>query len=161
MKTVCKIPSLKNLGSYLKSIRKDSTSITSLDYNGKTLVDSTAKAEALNSHFKSVFTSEDQTILPDKGDSPHPSIADLDISPYGIYNLLSGLNIHKSAGPDKINATILKETREVTAPILCLIFCCSLRTGVVPKDWKQANVVPIYKRGKSPRPLKLQANISY
>ena len=61
--------------------------------------------------------------------------------------MFSSLKIHKSAGPNKINAIILKETREVTAPIRCAIFCCSLQSGIVPKDWKQANVVPVYKKG--------------
>ena len=34
--------------------------------------------------------------------------------------------------------------REVTAPLFC---ACSLQNGTVPKDCKQANVVPVYKKG--------------
>ena len=33
------------------------------------------------------------------------------------------------------------------APILQVIFQQSLDTGVVPSDWKQANVVAVYKKG--------------
>ena len=116
------------------------------------LVDPIAKANALNSHFKSIFTTEDYSCLPNKGPSPHPTIAELSISTFGIHNLLSSLNIHKSAGPDEINAIVLKETREVTAPILCAIFRCSLQNGTVPGDWKKANVVPIYKKGNRQHP---------
>ena len=115
------------------------------------LVDPIANVDALNSQ---VFTAEDQSCLPNKGQSPHSSytIADLSISTFGVQNLFSSLNIHKSAGPNKTNATILKETREVTAPIRCAIFCCSLQSGIVPKDWKQANVVPVYKKGTASIP---------
>ena len=31
--------------------------------------------------------------------------------------------------------------------LICAIFCCSLQNSSVPKDWKQANVVPVYKKG--------------
>ena len=138
---------LKKFWSFIKGLRKENTSITSLNFNGNVLVDPIAKANALNSHFKSIFTTEDYSCLPNKGPSPHPTIADLSISTFRIHNLLSSLNIHKSAGPDEINAIVLKETREVTAPILCAIFRCSLQNGTVPGDWKKANVVPIYKKG--------------
>ena len=143
---------LKKFWSFIKGLRKENTSITSLNYNGNVLVDPIAKANALNSHFKSIFTTEDYSCLPNKGPSPHPTIADLSISTFGIHNLLSSLNIHKSAGPDEINAIVLKETREVTAPILCAIFRCSLQNGTVPGDWKKANVVPIYKKGNRQHP---------
>ena len=42
----------------------------------------------------------------------------------------------------------MKETAEVTAPILKLIFERSLNTGDVPYDWRIANVTPIYKKGE-------------
>jgi len=39
----------------------------------------------------------------------------------GILTLqLQNLNIHKASGPDRISTTLLKETAEVTAPILKL-----------------------------------------
>ena len=75
----------------------------------------------------------DQSCLPNKSQSPHPSIVGLSILTYRVYNLLSDLNTHKSASPDKINTTVLKETREVTAHAN---FCCSLQSCIVPKDWK-------------------------
>ena len=42
---------------------------------------------------------------------------------------------------------ILKETSDVIAHILRVIFQLSLDTGIVPNDWKIANVVPVYKKG--------------
>ena len=54
----------------------------------------------------------------------------------------------KSPGPDDIFPRILKECREqqLDEPIT-RIFRNSLDTGIVPRPWRQANVVPIFKKG--------------
>ena len=47
------------------------------------------------------------------------------------------------------------ELHHEIAPILTLIFNLSLETGVVPIDWRKADVVPVYKKGsksKASRP---------
>jgi len=56
------------------------------------------------------------------------------------------LNIYKASGLDRISTTLLKETAEVTAPLLKLIFEKSLNTGDVPYDWRIVNVTPVYKK---------------
>ena len=58
------------------------------------------------------------------------------ISTEGILKLLNQLNINKASGG--INARVLKETSDVIAPILRIIFQFSLNTGNVPNDWKIA-----------------------
>ena len=110
------------------------------------VTDNLQKANALNSQFKSVFTEEQHGPLPDKGPSPHPVMPDIDITTSGIDALLSSLNIHKATGPDGISARVLKEMHSSIAPILKVIFDCSLNTGVVPNDWKIANVTPLLRR---------------
>ena len=72
----------------------------------------------------------------------------INITTPGIQTLLQNLNIHKASGPDRISTTLLKETAEVTASILKLIFERSLNTGDVPYDWRIANMTPIYKKGE-------------
>ena len=47
---------------------------------------------------------------------------DISITTSGIINLLRGLNIYKASGPDQISTRFLKETAEVIAPTLKLIF---------------------------------------
>ena len=46
----------------------------------------------------------------------------------------------------------MKELSEQLAPLLAHIFRSSLREGVVPEDWKRANVTPIYKKGPKADP---------
>ena len=71
---------------------------------------------------------------------------DISITTQGIENLLNDLKIHKACGPDTISARILKETSDIIAPILQIIFQISLNTGRVPTDWTTAYVTPIFKK---------------
>ncbi|KAF2348222.1 Reverse transcriptase domain [Trinorchestia longiramus] len=78
---------------------------------------------------------------------------------------LSILNLCKSTGPDGLNLRILKETAEVISEPLTNIFNRSLETGMVPEDWKRANVTPIFKKEKKQipnnyRPISLTSVIS-
>ena len=66
--------------------------------------------------------------------------------------MLLRLKPHKAPGPDNISPKILKELAHSIAPILTTIFRKSLETGVVPEDWKCANVSPIYKKGSRYNP---------
>ena len=75
-------------------------------------------------------------------------LENLIISETGVLKLLSNLNVHKASGPDKISPKILKELAPEIAPCLTLIFNKSYETGVVPKDWRCANVSPIFKKGE-------------
>jgi hypothetical protein len=50
-------------------------------------------------------------------------------------------------GPDKIGPSLLQHLQNEVAPILTIIYRKSLDTGMVPEDWRSANVTPIYKKG--------------
>ena len=60
---------------------------------------------------------------------------------------LEGLRNTSAPGPDGIRPSMLKQFASVLASPLCRIFQQSLREGVVPEDWRCANVTPIYKSG--------------
>jgi hypothetical protein len=62
------------------------------------------------------------------------------------------LKTFSSAGPDGIGPQLLQELREEVAPALTVMFSQSLRSGVVPEDWRNANVTPIFKKGKKTDP---------
>ena len=131
----------------IKSLKHDHNNITALSTTDGIVTDDLQKANALNLQFKSVFTEERHGPFPNKGPSPHPVMLDIDITTSGIDALLSNLKIHKATGPDRISARVLKEMHSSIAPILKVIFDCCLNTGVVPNDWKIANVTPLFKKG--------------
>ena len=116
-------------------------------------VDGHLKA-CLNEQFQSVYTREDTSSLPDKGQSPNPSMTNITVTCNGIFKLLKNLKSSKSTGPDSIPAFILKEAAQELAPILTLIFQRSLDTGIVPEEWRKAWIVPIYKKGDKHLPGK-------
>ena len=65
---------------------------------------------------------------------------------------LAKINTHKSMGPDRMRPCVLRELAEVVAELLSIIFERSWQMGEVPKDWRIANVTPIFKKGKKEDP---------
>ena len=76
-----------------------------------------------------------------------PLIDEITITENGVQNLLQNLKSNKAPGPDTIRPFILKTLALDISPILTTIFQASLDTGVVPSDWKTANVTPVFKKG--------------
>ena len=54
---------------------------------------------------------------------------------------------NKANGPDNIPGKFLKTCASDMADIYSVLFQASLDQGVVPADWKNANVVPLFKKG--------------
>ncbi|KAI8502532.1 hypothetical protein Bbelb_201200 [Branchiostoma belcheri] len=61
--------------------------------------------------------------------------------------MLQGLNPSKASGPDQIPPWFLKLTASEIAPVLTNIFQHSLNTAEIPKDWRDANICAILKKG--------------
>ena len=59
---------------------------------------------------------------------------------------LSNLNPGKAAGPDNLTSRILKELHNEISYMLSDIFNTSLREVIVPDDWQNATVIPVYKK---------------
>ncbi len=73
---------------------------------------------------------------------------DIIVTENGVRKLLSNLKPHKAAGPDQIKPRILKECATEIAPILTSLFNKSISSGTVPKEWSEANVTPVFKKGE-------------
>ena len=64
-----------------------------------------------------------------------------------IKNKLDKLKISKSPGPDGIHPRVLKEVSISLCTPLARFFETSNKTGLLPEDWKCANITVIYKKG--------------
>ena len=111
------------------------------------------KAEVLNAFFQSVFTAEPDGELPDPPVySFNEELVDFDISVDRVKKLLKNLHTGKASGPDGINPLFLANTAESLAIPITIILRKTLETGKLPEEWKQANVSPIFKKGKKSAP---------
>ena len=81
-------------------------------------------AEELNVHFSSVFTREEV-----------------------VASKINNMKENKSPGVDGLSPKILKETVEQISKPLAHVFNMSLQEGIVPVEWKEANIIPLFKKG--------------
>ncbi|CAM5111388.1 unnamed protein product, partial [Natator depressus] len=123
-----------------------------LNEGGNLVTEDVEKANVLNAFFASVFMNKvsSQTAalgITEWGRDGQPSV-EIEV----VRDYLEKLDVHKSMGPDELHPRVLKELAAVIAEPLAIIFENSWRTGEVPDDWKKANVVPIFKKGKKEDP---------
>ena len=105
------------------------------------------KAEILNRQFVSAFTAEGNTALPEIGASTAAVIDTIHVSCKDVTKLLRNLKSHTATGPDGIPIWLLKEAAAEIAPAVTHLFQASLNQGKVPLLWKEALVVPVFKKG--------------
>ena len=127
--------------------RTESIGIPPLRDGNRVISSNSGKAGVLNSYFKSVFTAEDTSTIPNKGTSPLPDIDDTSFTVVGIAKQLELLKPMKASGPDQISPWILKTFAHPCAAMLQRIFQQSYDSSCLPEDWKRAVVIPIYKKG--------------
>ena len=138
----------KKFWSFIKGKKQESSGVAPLRHEDGTLhSNSQTKAEILNTQFKSVFTKEVLSTMPDKGDSPYSPMEPINVTVEGVLKLLQNIKPHKATGPDSIPARLLKELSHQLAPALTRIYRDTLEAGEVPDDWKMAHIVPIFKKG--------------
>jgi hypothetical protein len=90
--------------------------------------------------------------MPDKGQSKYPSMKDIVINAKGVFKLLKDLNPHKATVPDCIPSFILKSAADDLAPILTQLYQYSQAEGEIPSDWRDAHIVPVFKKGEKHLP---------
>ena len=60
---------------------------------------------------------------------------------------INNMKENKSPGVDGISPKILKEIIEQISMPLAHVFNMSLQEGIVPLEWKEANIIPLFKKG--------------
>ena len=137
---------------YVNEKIKHRDDISKLRRDGEVYETAQEMAEIMNQSFKSVFTKETD-LAPPTDDKQLKGLENIIVERKEIKKLLEELNTRKSMGPDEVNGWILKECREEMEEPIWEIINSSLREGRVPKEWKRANIVPLYKGGNKMEPL--------
>ena len=152
-KSIASNKNKRPFNSYIKSKTHSKGNVGPLKVNGSVITSSKDMACVLNEYFASVFTPQNPGPVPtptDKGSANR--ICDVLITSGMVKKKLLKLNPCSAPGPDGISARFLKEHADVLAPPLATLFNQSLREGVVPLDWRRANVTPIHKKGGKSEP---------
>ena len=72
----------------------------------------------------------------------------VDFSCTRVKQFLDAINTNKAPGPDGIHGCVLKYCSRSLCRPLSIIFKLSYNTGVIPFEWKSANIVPVHKKGE-------------
>ena len=145
----------KKFWSYVSSLRKGSDN-TCFTINGNVVSNHIDIADAFNMHFSSKFDGIYNPLvlesLPDTTTSHGaPPLCFDEFIVDEVFQALKSLDTSKSPGPDDILPIFLKTCRNELAPVFCDLFNFFIQKGQVPKAWKEANVVPVYKGGSKPK----------
>ena len=74
-------------------------------------------------------------------------LSNIILSPLEVESVLKTLPIAKASGPNGLSNRILRELSEELSIPYCSLFNQSLRAGIVPSSFKEANVCPVPKKG--------------
>ena len=138
----------KKFWSYVKSQRKENTGISDLNVNNKLIQNPKEKADLFNNQFSKVFSDPNEPSPPFTTTKVNPNtIHNIKVSEKGVLKLLQGVNENKATGPDDIPGKFYKICSNELCEAFTLLYQTSLNSGVVPDDWKTANIFPLFKKG--------------
>ena len=142
----------KSFYAYVRSKQNVRDKVGPLEDNaGDIITEGILMAEELNMHFSSVFTREDTSSLPVPetkfNGSEGESLGPLVVTPEVVASKINNMKENKSPGVDGISPKILKETVEQISTPLAHVFNMSLQEEIVPLEWKEANIIPLFKKG--------------
>ncbi|XP_059805904.1 uncharacterized protein LOC132380941 [Hypanus sabinus] len=139
--------------NYVKNKRMTGVKVGPIrDKSGKMCLEAVEVTEVLNEYFSSVFTNERELDEGEDNMSEVDVLEHVDIKGEEVSELLKYIRTGKSPRPDGLFPRLLHEAREEIAEPLARIFVSSLSTGMVLEDWKEVNVVPMFKKGSRDSP---------
>ena len=74
------------------------------------------------------------------------------ISEDAVFEVLCKIDPSKACGPDDIPGRLFKEGAPWLAVPLTQLYNLSLQTGVLPRDWRKANITTVFKKGEKHSP---------
>ena len=105
-----------------------------------------------NKSFISVFTTQHNFREAIVGQKNGEGMLDFVPSLEEIKDILEKFDVRKAMGPDGVSNWILRECSSQLAGVMQNIINAIL-SREVPKDWKRADMTPIYKSGNKEEPL--------
>ena len=147
----------KSFYAFVRSKQKVRDKVGPLENNMENIISNGFQmAEVLNEYFSSVFTTEDISSLPvpftkfEGNKSEH--LGQLFVTPEMLAKKIKKMKDNKSCRVDGIPSKLLKEVVELISTPLAKLFNLSLEEGIVPSEWKEVNITPLFKKGSRNKP---------
>ena len=106
----------------------------------------------MNNFFCSVFTDENTESMPVLGEKCGIELSGITVTEKIIEKQLRKLKVNKSQGPDSLHPRVLKEIAPCIIRPLMIIYTKFIKSGVLPSQWKQGQVTPLFKKGDKNEP---------
>ncbi|PNF28673.1 hypothetical protein B7P43_G08234 [Cryptotermes secundus] len=153
-----------HLWKYVSSFRKHTLGYIQLQVYGLHLDEPTVVAYTFEKHFQSLYDTHCPIDLPPLS-QPTEFLTLASISDADVNKAIKRLKPSKSVGPGDIPGFVIKGCSAIFIPVLRHIFNLSLPQQQFPTSWKEATIVPVFKRGNPAcvsnyRPSTLLNNIS-
>lgn len=142
----------KRFWTFIKSLKSSRHTPPILVTEGRTYSSSLERANLFNKVFASKFSNPHVSTIPNCPTFNIPNLSQFQVPRGKIETLLASIDKHKACGPDGLSARILSECScELAVPleILCQL---SISQGVFPAVWKEANIIPVHKKGDKKNP---------
>ena len=124
------------------------SSFPPLNVNNKIIVDEREKTDLFNTYFSNASTVDDTNAEIPLPEQIYPNkLNSILVTADDIKDQLAILDTSKCYGPDGVSPKLVKEAGHILISPLQRLFNLSLNKGKFPKMWKQANVLPIFKKG--------------
>ena len=158
----------KSFYAYVKRKVKAGRKIGPLLNELNDVVDSAeGMSQEFNKFFGSVFTKETSGEVPEADwmyKENDRGLCDIVITEKIVLEKLDGLRDDKAAGADDLVPRFLNSIKHELVSPLVILFRKVLDEETVPRDWKEANIVPIFKGGQRSatsnyRPVSLTSQI--
>ena len=148
----------KSFYAYIRSKQRCKEKVGPLkDTLGNVVNDDKLNADLLNRYFVSVFTNEDLNYIPEPDNvfvdrNVNDGLIKVEVNETIVYKKLTEINVNKTAGVDGIHPKLLFELKNELANPLSKLFSLSVELSIVPQDWRDANVTPLFKKGSRNQP---------
>ena len=127
------------------------TIITEIKHENQSVTDASSISNTFNTYFNKIginlasnveqSSNSPETYLPNcNSQFQNATVID-------VHKILSSIDVSKSTGHDGISNKLLKDSADIIAYSLTLIFNTSINTGIFPNDFKTAIISPIHKAG--------------
>ena len=134
----------KKFWAHVKSKTKSTRIPEVMKLNNNISSNNLAKANMFNKYFFDQFSNKSTHDI--DIDFTKDDMFNTDFNCTRVKQLFDNINVNKAPGPDGIHGRVLKNCSDILCRPLSIIFKLIYNTGILPAEWKSANIVPIHKK---------------